>query len=89
MKAYLHHTAEKYLNRLNASDRESIKAAIKDLEEEPPKGDIRPYVGKPGSWRLKASSFRILYEIEDNIILVTHIEPRGQAYTKKTRSRRG
>jgi clan AA aspartic protease len=30
-----------------------------------------------------------LFKIEDETILVTHIEPRGQAYTKKTRKRRG
>jgi len=45
MQALLHHTADKYLNRLNADDRDRIRAALKNL--------------------------------------VTHIEPRGQAYTKQ------
>jgi mRNA-degrading endonuclease RelE of RelBE toxin-antitoxin system len=89
MKVILHHTADKYLDRLNAADRDRIKAALRDLEKEPPEGNIRPYAGNPGMWRLKVSSFRALYTIEDNHILVTHIEPRGQAYTKKTRSKRG
>jgi mRNA interferase RelE/StbE len=89
MKVILHHTADKYLNRLNATDRERIKSALRNLEKEPPEGDIMPYAGNPGIWRLKVSSFRALYTIEDDHILVTHIEPRGQAYTKKTRNKRG
>ena len=89
MQVLLHHIANKYLNRLNATDRERIRVALKNLEKEPPKGDIKQYEGSPGIWRLKASNFRILYKIEGNIIFVTHIEPRSQAYTKKTRTRRG
>ena len=89
MRVLLHHIAEKYLERLNTPDKDSIKAALKDLEKEPPEGDIRPYEGNPGIWRLKVSGYRALYKIEGAEILVTHIEPRGQAYTKKTRKRRG
>ena len=89
MKVFLHHTAEKYLDRQTTTDKSRIRAALKDLEKEPPEGDIRPYAGDSGMWRLKVSSFRALYTIEDNHILVTHIEPRGQAYTKKTRNKRG
>jgi mRNA-degrading endonuclease RelE of RelBE toxin-antitoxin system len=33
--------------------------------------------------------YRVLYKIENDAILATHIEPRGQAYTKKTRNKRG
>jgi mRNA interferase RelE/StbE len=89
MDVSLHHTAKKYLDRLNQVDRERIKAALRDLEKEPPEGDIRPYEGNPGIWRLKVGGYRVLYKIESDIILATHIEPRGQAYTKKTRSKRG
>ena len=48
MVVLLHHRAIKYLDRLNALDRERINSAFKDLEKEPPKGDIRPYEGNPG-----------------------------------------
>jgi mRNA-degrading endonuclease RelE of RelBE toxin-antitoxin system len=63
--------------------------AFDDLAKEPPEGDIRPYVGVSGVQRLHVGNYRALFRIEGNIILVTHIEPRGQAYTKKTRSKRG
>jgi mRNA-degrading endonuclease RelE of RelBE toxin-antitoxin system len=90
MQVFLHHIVEKYLGRLNEIDRERIKAALKGLKKEPPEGNIRPYEGNPGIWRLKVSGgHRALFKIEDGEILVTHIEPRGQAYTKKTRNRRG
>ena len=42
MEALLHHTADKYLNRLNTIDRDRINAALDDLEKEPPEGDIIP-----------------------------------------------
>jgi uncharacterized damage-inducible protein DinB len=45
MEALLHHTADKYLNRLNAADRDRINATLDDLEKEPPEGDIRPIAG--------------------------------------------
>ena len=89
MQVFLHHTAQKYLDRLNQTDRGRIKSALKDIEKEPPVGDIRPYEGNPGIWRLKIGGYRVLYKIESDVILATHIEPRGQAYKKKTRNRRG
>ena len=89
MKIVLHHIAEKYLMKLKAADRNRIIAAIDGLEKEPSEGNIRPYEGNPGLLRLKASGYRILFKIENNEILVTHLETRGQAYTKKTRNKRG
>jgi len=89
MDVLLHHTADKYLARLNKSDRDRFDTAFADLEKEPPEGDIKPVTGQPGKWRLRVGGYRALFEVEDTNILVTHIEPRGQAYTKKTRNKRG
>ena len=89
MQVLLHPIPAKYLNRLNADNRERITTAFKGLEKEPPEGDIRPVVGQAGYFRVKVGSYRALYRIKDNAIFVTHIEPRGQAYTKKTRKGRG
>jgi mRNA interferase RelE/StbE len=89
MEVLLHSIAGKYLDRLDAPTKGRIKAALKCLEKEPPEGDIKPYTGSPGIWRLKIGGYRTLFKIENNIIFVTHIEPRGQAYTKKTRKKRG
>ena len=89
MRVVLHNIAEKYLIRLNAADRNRMIAAIDGLEKEPLEGNIRPYEGSKGLLRLKVGGYRVLFKIENNEILVTHIEPRGQAYTKKTRKKRG
>jgi len=85
MQVLLHHTADKYLDRLNADDRDRINAALDDLEKEPPQGDIRPVSGEPGRFRVKVGGFRLLFRIKDGTILVTHLEPRGQAYKKKNK----
>ena len=85
VKALLHRAAEKYLNRLNATDRDRIDDAIEGLEKDPPEGDIIPIAGKPGRFRIRVGSFRLLFRIRDNTILITHIEPRGQVYNKKNR----
>jgi len=89
MKVFLHRSADKYLNRLQPADRDRFNAAFEDLEKEPPEGDIRPYKASPGALRLTVGNYRAIFEFVGDHILVTHIEPRGQAYTKKTRTKRG
>jgi mRNA-degrading endonuclease RelE of RelBE toxin-antitoxin system len=88
MIVLLHHTADKYLDRLNASDRERIEAALANLEKKPPEGDITPMSGEPGRFRARVGSYRFLYRIKDNTVLVTHIDPRGQVYKKKNRGKK-
>ena len=89
MRVLLHRSAEKYIDRLQPADRDRFDAAFTDLEKEPPEGDIRPYEGSPGVLRLKVKNYRAIFKFVENHILVTHIEPRGQAYKKKTRTKRG
>jgi mRNA interferase RelE/StbE len=89
MRVKLHKSAEKYLNRLQSSDRDRFDDAITELEKEPPQGDIRPYEGSKEILRLRVGNYRALFKYEGNFILITHIEPRGQAYKKKTKSKRG
>ena len=85
MKAKLHKEVEKYLNRLNAKDRERIDDVIEDLEKEPPKGDIEPIAGQPRHFRTRVGSYRLLWRIKENFIFITHIDPRGQVYKKRIR----
>ena len=85
MQIFIEKTAKKYLAKLSVPDRERISAAIQGLAQIPPKGDVKPYVGVEGRWRLKVGQYRILYKIAGETIAITHIRPRGQAYTKETR----
>jgi len=89
MKVFLHKEAEKYYNRLGKTDRDRFDEAINDLEKEPSVGDIRPYEGSKDILRLRVGNYRALFKYEGNKILITHIEPRGQAYKKKTKNKRG
>ncbi|MCL2128538.1 MAG: type II toxin-antitoxin system RelE/ParE family toxin [Treponema sp.] len=82
-KALLHRSADKYYSRLNQADKDRIDAALDDLEKEPPQGDITPVSGMPGRFRVRVGKYRLLYRIKSNIILITHLGPRGQAYNKK------
>ena len=84
MDAFFTRTAEKQYDRLNEPILGRINDAIDGLEKEPPEGDIVPLAGKPGNFRLTVGGLRVLFRIENNMILVTNIVPRGQAYTKKT-----
>jgi mRNA interferase RelE/StbE len=89
MQVLLHPVAGKYLDRLDAPTKSRIKAALNGLEKEPLEGDISPVIGQTDYFRLKVGSYRVLYRIKNKVVFVTHIEPRGQAYTKKTRTKRG
>ena len=84
MEVDLHREAVKYLDRLPEPAKSRIRDAISGLEEEPPEGDIKPYAGT-GMFRLKVGGYRILFRYRENDILVTHIESRGQAYSKKNK----
>jgi mRNA-degrading endonuclease RelE of RelBE toxin-antitoxin system len=88
MQVLLRPVARKYFERLNEPDKSRVKACLKDLEKEPPEGDIIPISGQVGYFRAKVGSYRILFRYEDNTIFVTNIDPRGQAYKKKNRGNR-
>ena len=88
MQVFLHRRATKYLDSLNEPCKGQITAALLDLEEEPPKGNIRPLKGQPGRFRLTIGNYRALFHIQNNYIVVSHVAPRGQAYKKHNRGKK-
>ena len=80
--------AEKRYNRLNEPLLSRVTEAINKPEREPPEGDIEPISGKPGNFRLRIGDTRILFQIRNDVILVTGIVSRGQAYDKKHMERK-
>jgi mRNA-degrading endonuclease RelE of RelBE toxin-antitoxin system len=88
MNVLLHPIPEKYLDRLNEPDKSRLETALAGLEKEPLEGDIKPISGQPGIYRARIGSFRILFRITDNTIYVTHIDPRGQVYSKKNKGKK-
>jgi len=80
--------AKNRYKKLNEPDLSRVAKAIDGLGKEPPKGDILHLGGRKKQWRLRIGDYRILFTIRNNIILITHIESRGQAYSKKTRRKK-
>jgi len=85
LKVLLHPIPDKYLDRLNATDRCRIEDAIEGLEKEPPQGDITPITGQPGTFRMRVGSYRAIFRYREDHIFITHIDPRGQVYNKKNK----
>ena len=79
MKVALSSKATKQFERLNEPHKSRIMAALRDLEYEPPKGDIKLLSGLDG-FRLRVGNYRVLFGTEGDIIVVTSIAPRGQVY---------
>jgi len=76
-KFELRPVAAKSLRRLSRPDRERILAAIESL----PNGDVKSLTGRPGEYRLRVGTWRVLFELgEGDVIVVYRVSARGSAY---------
>jgi mRNA interferase RelE/StbE len=80
MKVVLEKQAAKYLERLNEPIKSKIIAALKDLTNEPPIGDIKKLQGQETAYRMRKGGYRILFKDKITCIAVYKIAPRSQAY---------
>lgn len=55
--------AKKQLRRIPAQDREKISRALGALEDDPWSGDVDKLGGDEISWRRRAGSYRIIFDI--------------------------
>lgn len=70
--------AVKYINIVNKSTKKRLKEAIEKI----PFGDIKKLQGVDNGYRLRVGDLRVLFSIEDDIIYIDSIIPRGQAYKR-------
>lgn len=84
MEVKLSKQANKYLRRIPEKERLRILRGIRGLEKEPPVGDIETISGYPGEFHLRVGDRRIIWRIKETYIQVSRVEPRGQAYDKRT-----
>lgn len=70
--------AVKYINSADKPTKKRLKEAIENL----PFGDIKKLSGLENEYRLRVGDFRILFTLENDIITVNDIKPRGQAYKR-------
>lgn len=68
----------KQIKALDRATKERIQARINIL----PIGDIKKLKGHTNSFRLRVGDYRVLFELDGNIIFITAVLPRGEAYKK-------
>lgn len=66
---------------INASDKPT-KRRLKEAIEKIPSGDIKKLQGIDNGYRLRVGDLRVLFSIEDDIMYIDNIIPRGQAYKR-------
>ena len=74
--------AARQLGKLDAQVRRRIQAALDLLAEQPRPPSATRLVGGAGEWRVRTGDYRIVYEIEDEqlLILVLRIGHRREVY---------
>jgi len=72
-------TAVNYLQKLDTKTKQRVFEAVNRL---PAKGDIQRMKGRKlqNIFRLRVGSYRVMFVIEEEVIKVLEISPRGQAY---------
>ena len=71
--------AVKELQRLPKKDAERIIEKISALSDNLT-GDVKKLTNFTPEYRLRVGDYRVLFEIEKNIIIIYHIKQRGEAY---------
>jgi mRNA interferase RelE/StbE len=72
--------AEKHLAKLPVKDQQNLVTAIERLVEIPPQGDIKLLRSRNGQYRLRVRTYRVLFYIRGDIILIHDVGNRGQIY---------
>lgn len=68
----------KYINAVDKPTKKRLKESIEKI----PFGDIKKLQGVDNGYRLRVGDLRVLFSIEDDIIYIDNIIPRGQAYKR-------
>jgi len=70
--------AQKFIKAQPRNQQERLLRAIYKL----PEGDIKPLSGHQGVFRLRVGDYRVIYELDHDVLLITvvNIGNRGQIY---------
>jgi mRNA interferase RelE/StbE len=77
--------AERQLRTLDPAGRRRVQAALDLLAEDPRPPSARQLVGGAGEWRVRTGDFRIIYEIQDQqlLVLVVKVGHRRDVYERR------
>ena len=62
--------AARQLRKLDGSARRRAQAAVELLAHEPRPAGAKKLVGGDGEWRVRTGDYRIVYEVDDGVLLV-------------------
>ncbi len=70
--------AIKHISKMDKPTKQRLKNAIENL----PAGDIKKLQGYSIDYRLRVGDLRVIFSIENDIITIKDVLPRGQAYKR-------
>ena len=70
--------AVKYINSADKPTKKRLKEAIEKI----PFGDIKKLQGIEAGYRLRVGDLRVLFTIENDIVYIEKILPRGEVYKR-------
>lgn len=62
--------AVRQLRKLDGRARRRVQAAVELLAQEPRPAGAKKLVGGNGEWRVRTGNYRIVYEIDDGVLVV-------------------
>lgn len=72
--------AVKFLKTADKKLSVRIVVGIEGLTKNPPEGDIKALQGKENELRLRIGKYRIIYQYENNNLVILDIDSRGDIY---------
>lgn len=70
--------AQKQIGGLDKATKQRIRKAINAL----PLGDIKKLKGYTSKFRIRVGEYRVIYDLEGDVIRIGMVLPRGSAYKK-------
>ncbi len=78
MRIEYNREAIKHIGKMDKPTKQRLKNAIEKL----PAGDVKKLQGYLVDYRLRVGDLRVIFSVEDDIITVKDVLPRGQAYKR-------
>ncbi|MEM8831552.1 MAG: type II toxin-antitoxin system RelE/ParE family toxin [Cyanobacteria bacterium P01_G01_bin.19] len=78
-------SASKQFRKLPSGIKKRVKVKIDELAREPRPNNVKKIQGDERSYRIRVGDYRIIYEIEDAVLLITviKIKHRSEVYKDK------
>lgn len=70
--------AKKYINAADKPTKDRLREAIFSL----PLGDVKKLQGYQNDYRLRVGDLRVIFSIDEEVITIKSILPRGQVYKR-------